>query len=233
VAQMRGLTLIAAAGLLAAPLFLADLPAVKADGIETGLAGSMKLPVTSMKQRPFKTVVMQQYDFSCGAAVVATVLTHHYGRKTSENAVFTAMYEAGDQAVIQQNGFSFLDMKAYFNNIGMKADGFELGLDDIQKLGVPAIALIDLNGYSHFVLIKGIKDKRVLLADPAFGTLSMDREKFDSIRQSVVLLIRSKATVGRKHFNQTAEWGVKPDAPVKNGLAGNSPMYLDMFGNTW
>ncbi|NJO35139.1 MAG: hypothetical protein HC869_20550 [Rhodospirillales bacterium] len=32
------------------------------------------------------------------------------------------------------------------NYIGMKADGFELGLDDIQKLGVPAIALIDLNG---------------------------------------------------------------------------------------
>src|SRR5215510_911449 len=165
---MRGLTLFAAAWLLAAPLVFGDLPAVRTDGIETGLAGSMKLPVTSMKDRPFKTVVMQRYDFSCGAAVVATMLTHHYGRKTSESTVFKAMYQAGDQTLIRHNGFSFLDMKNYFNSIGLRADGFDLSLDDIQELGVPAITLISLNGYKHFVLVKGIKDQRVLLADPAF-----------------------------------------------------------------
>jgi predicted double-glycine peptidase len=230
---MRGLTLIAVAGLLAAPLVFADLPAVRADGIETGLAGSMKFPVTSMKARPFKTVVMQQYDFSCGAAVVATMLTHHYGVKTSESTAFKAMYKAGDKAVIRQNGFSFLDMKAYFKSIGMRADGFDLTLDDLQELGVPAITLISLNGYKHFVLIKGIKDQRVLLADPAFGTLSMDRAKFDSIREPIVLIIRNKATVGREHFNQVAEWGLKPAAPLKDGVARNSTMYIDMFGNTW
>jgi uncharacterized protein len=231
---MRGLTLIAAAGLIAAPLFVSDIPAAKAGDIENGLAGSFKMPVTSMKDRPFASVVMQQYDFSCGAAAVATLLTHHYGRPTPESDVFESMYENGDQAVIQQNGFSFLDMKEYFTRIGVKADGFELTLDEINDLGVPAIALIDLDGYSHFVLIKGIRAKRVLIGNPALGIMSMSREKFDAIRQPVVLIVRSQAKVGRKHFNQVAEWGVKPDAPLGSGAArNNSTMYLDMFGNTW
>jgi predicted double-glycine peptidase len=231
---MRGLKLIASAALIAAPLFLVDLPPAAAGGdIENGLAGSMKLPVTSMKARPFKSVVMQQYDFSCGAAVVATLLTHHYGRPTPEADVFKAMYENGDQTVIQQEGFSFLDMKNYFAGIGLRADGFELGLDDIEDLGVPAIALVNLNGYYHFVLIKGIKGDRVLVGDPAFGTMAMKRDKFEAIRQPVVLLVRNKASVGKKHFNQVAEWGLKPDAPVNSIMRNSSTMFLDMFGNTW
>jgi len=230
---MRGLALIAAAGLIAAPLFMSDLSAAKAGDIESGLAGSIKMPVTSMKARPFKTVVMQQYDFSCGAAVVATVLTHHYGQKVPEDEVFTSMYENGDQAVIQNEGFSFLDMKAYFTRVGMKADGFELTLDEIEDLGVPVIALINLEGYFHFVVVKGIKGERVLIGDPAFGTMVMDREKFESIRQGIVLVVRSKAKVGRKHFNQVAEWGVKPEAPARSFLRNSSTMYVDMFGTTW
>jgi len=231
---MRVLTLIAMVALLAAPLATADLHSAKAQGIETGAAGSFRLPVTSMRERPFQSVIMQQYDFSCGAAAIAMLLTHHYGIVSTEQEVFTSMYENGDQANIQQYGFSFLDMKSYIERIGMKADGFELTMDEVLKLGVPAIALIDLKGYSHFVLIKGIKDNRVLLGNPAAGMMAMNREEFDAIRQPVVLIVRSKATVGRKHFNQTADWGVKPEAPVGNGrTTGVSTMFVDMFGNNF
>jgi predicted double-glycine peptidase len=231
---MRIATLIALSALLAAPVLITDLPAAKADGIETGAAGSFRLPVTSMRERPYQSVIMQQYDFSCGAAAVAMLLTHHYGIQSTEEQVFTSMYENGDQATIQENGFSFLDMKDYIERIGMKADGFELTLDEINKLGVPAIALVDLKGYMHFVVVKGIKDKRVLLGDPAAGMMAMDREEFEKARQPVVLLIRSKATVGRKYFNQTAEWGVKPDAPIGKGMNNvNSTIFVDQFGNSF
>ena len=116
----------------------------------------------------------------------------------------------------------------------MKADGYGLTLDEVSELGVPVIALIDLEGYNHFVVVKGIKGKRVLLGDPAFGTMVMDRKKFDSIRQDIFLVVRSKAKVGRKHFNQVAEWGVKPEAPTaKAVLRNSSTMYVDMFGTTW
>jgi predicted double-glycine peptidase len=231
---MRGVAVFALSALLAVPVLITDLPAAKADGIETGAAGSFRMPVTSMRERPYQSVIMQQYDFSCGAAAVAMLLTHHYGMQSTEEQVFTSMYENGDQATIQANGFSFLDMKDYIERIGMKADGFELTLDEINKLGVPAIALLDLKGYMHFVVVKGIKDKRVLLGDPAAGMMSMSRDEFEAARQPVVLLIRSKATVGRKHFNQTAEWGVKPDAPIGKGMNSvNSTIFVDQFGNSF
>src|SRR5262245_66150602 len=98
---MRGLKLMASAAVIAA-LFMADPPAAVAGGdIESGFAGGMKFPVTSMKARPFKSVVMQQYDFSCGAAVVATFLTHHYGHPTPDAEVFQALYEKGHQSGTQ------------------------------------------------------------------------------------------------------------------------------------
>ncbi len=35
--------------------------------------------VVSVKEARFTTTQRQQFDFSCGSAAVATLLTHHYG----------------------------------------------------------------------------------------------------------------------------------------------------------
>ena len=37
--------------------------------------GSYRLQVTSLKEARFRTTVPQQYDFSCGSAATATLLT--------------------------------------------------------------------------------------------------------------------------------------------------------------
>src|SRR5208283_4171640 len=78
---------------------------------------SINVPLHSIKQlklmRAFRTTWHQQYDFSCGSAAVATLLSFHYGRPTNETTVFKAMFAAGDQARIQVQGFSLLDMKRY------------------------------------------------------------------------------------------------------------------------
>src|SRR5262245_14064470 len=68
-------------------------------------------PVRSMKELRFRGVVGQQYDFSCGAAAVATLLTHHLEAPTPENNVFANMWKNGDRERIQKVGFSLLDMK--------------------------------------------------------------------------------------------------------------------------
>jgi len=59
-------------------------------------------------QRAFQRTTHQQYDFSCGSAAVATLLTFQYGRPTDESSVFKAMFVAGDQA---QPGFAGLMTK--------------------------------------------------------------------------------------------------------------------------
>ena len=54
--------------------------------------------VRSLQEAKFAATIRQQYDFSCGSAALATLLTHHYQFPVSEDAVFDAMFAGGDQA---------------------------------------------------------------------------------------------------------------------------------------
>ncbi len=73
--------------------------------------GTFNVQLTSMKEARFNTTIRQQYDFSCGSAALATLLTYHYQDPVSEGVVFKAMYDRGDKAKIQEYGFSLLDIK--------------------------------------------------------------------------------------------------------------------------
>ena len=84
--------------------------------------GGFAARVVSVKEARFTTTVHQQYDFSCGSAAVATLLTHHYGMPVTEREVFAQMFERGDQAKIRKHGFSMLDMKRYLESRGLQAD---------------------------------------------------------------------------------------------------------------
>ena len=58
-------------------------------------------------------------------------------------------------------------MKRYLAAHGFEADGFEQPLDKLDEARVPAIVLINENGYHHFVVVKGVQADRVLIGDPA------------------------------------------------------------------
>ncbi|MDQ6880994.1 MAG: C39 family peptidase, partial [Pseudomonadota bacterium] len=124
-----------------------------------------RLPVTGLKQVRAGSTVHQQYDFSCGSAALATLLTHHYGHPAAEQEILHAMYDLGDQDKIHREGFSLLDMKRYLAGLGYVADGFQQPLEKLRDAGLPAIVLINEQGYRHFVVIKGLEDGRVLLGD--------------------------------------------------------------------
>ena len=91
-----------------------------------------------MAELKFNNVVRQQYDYSCGSAALATLLTYHYDRPITETDAFRSMWEVGDQERIKQLGFSLFEMKTYLERIGLKADGFRLTLDRVKEIGVPA-----------------------------------------------------------------------------------------------
>src|SRR5581483_8610397 len=145
--------------------------------------------VTTWRDIPFRSVVRQQYDFSCGSAAVATLLSYQFHRPTSEQDVFKVMWNAGDQQLIRKVGFSMFDMKSYLSSLGYDADGYRLSLDRLAELKTPAIALIQIGRYKHFVVIKGVHADRVLVGDPALGLLTIDRSKFQSIWNGLVFVI--------------------------------------------
>lgn len=178
--------------------------------------GYYSLKVSTLKDAKSRGVIFQQYDFSCGSAALATLLTYHYRQPVSEQQVFRAMFEQGDQQKIQREGFSLLDMKRYLQSHGFQADGFEAPLEQLAAANLPAIVLITDNGYNHFVVIKGIRQGRVLIGDPALGLRAMPISDFKALwRSGILFVIHSHQNVALANIPN--EWAAKPFAPIASG----------------
>ncbi|MEM5366655.1 C39 family peptidase [Paraburkholderia azotifigens] len=193
--------------------------AARADPItiyETSGAG-YAMHVTSLKEARFKRTIKQQFDFSCGSAAVATLLTYQYNYPVNEQTAFQEMYESGDQAKIRTEGFSLLDIKRFLERRGFIADGYELPLQKLVETNTPAIVLISESGYHHFVVVKGLKNDRVLIGDPATGTRPVPLKSFEAKWEDQVLfVIHNKPGVGV--FNDPGDWRVAPPAPLYTGV---------------
>jgi predicted double-glycine peptidase len=177
--------------------------------------GAVSVPVTTLKELRSRGTLLQQYDYSCGSAAVATLLTYHYMRPVSEQQVFRTMYAAGNQEKIRKEGFSLLDMKRYLEANGYQADGVRASLDDLAKVGIPAIVLIKENGYAHFVVIKGIRGDDVLVGDPAAGLNVYALPEFEKLwSNGILFVVRSNREVARRHFNLAREWSARPRASM-------------------
>ncbi|WP_338771979.1 C39 family peptidase [Massilia sp. METH4] len=196
--------------LLPLMLLLPWLPAAAA-AADLPFAGSgpVSLRVTSLKEARYLSTVRQQYDFSCGSAALATLLTHHYGYPLSEQQAFAQMFARGDQQRIRQEGFSLLDMKRFLAAHGFTADGFQQPLENLAKAGFPAIVLVSEHGYRHFVVVKGIQDGRVLFGDPAGGTRALSRAAFEAIWLNQLLFV-IHAHAGKPRFNDKSDWAAAP-----------------------
>lgn len=220
-----------AAAIGAAFAALSFAPAGAADFGQIGGGVRPQIEVRTLAERKFDGVVRQQFDFSCGSAALATLLSHHYGRPTTETDAFTRMWEVGDQERIKKLGFSLLEMKKYLEELGLKADGFKLTLDRVQEIGVPGIALIEVRGYRHFVVIKGVDDRRVLVGDPSSGVVSRSRKEFEDHWDGVILFVRSDVKRGRAAFNRLGDWDVAPGAPANRAM-DNEPLQSVLLNQT-
>jgi predicted double-glycine peptidase len=184
-----------------------------------GAGGSFSVPVVSLKEKRWTHVVRQQYDFSCGSAAVATLLTYHYETPIDEAVVFEEMFVRGDQSKIRTEGFSMLDIKQFLDRRGLNSDGIRMSLDKLAEIGVPAIVLINTGGYRHFVVIKGIEADRILVADSAFGTTIWPRDRFEAAwGGGIILAAREGIDVAQEHFGDIPDWQIRPKAPIGQGV---------------
>lgn len=191
--------------------------------LSNGVDGSVRVKTVSYRDIPFRTVVRQEFDFSCGSAAVATLLTYHFERPTTEQDVFKAMYEMGDKAKINRQGFSLFEMKQYLESVGYRADGFRVPLDKVARIGIPVIVLIEWQNYKHFVVIKGVRDGHVLIGDPARGLKIMSESDFMSYwKDGIVFAIHNADDVGKRHFNNEDEWKGRPKSPMSAAFSNDS-----------
>lgn len=144
------------------------------------LAGhSEAQPVRSLLEIRQEGVVVQQWDSSCGAAALATVLTYALKDPVSERMVAEEMLRRTDPLRVRvRGGFSLLDLKRFAEARGYSAAGYRnLGLDELLKMQSPIVP-INEHGYPHFIVVRGLNDGLLDVADPAFGNRKMSIERF-------------------------------------------------------
>lgn len=211
---------------------MADSVSFSANGV------SLKASVESLKARKFSQVLQQRYDYSCGSASLATLLKFHYQHDVDAVDIFTNMYASGDQKIINQWGFSLLDMKNYLRRQGYESEAIRVSLDQfLQLVSVPAIVMIQVDGYKHFVVMKGVRDGYVLLGDPARGLRRLPVSEFDTISSGMFFIITSHASNGRESFNRDSDWLQLVRAPLADAVTRpdlnqfnlSLPLQIDFF----
>jgi uncharacterized protein len=163
---------------IAAKIVLGSVVALAAPGTVHALD---ERPVRSLLEARQHNVVIQEWDSSCGAAALATVLRFQLGDPVTERTVALGMIRGNDPDRIRgRGGFSLLDMKRLAEARGFSADGYaDLSRGQLIK-AAPAIVPIRSHAGDHFVVFRGVVRGQAILADPAFGNRSLPFAEFES-----------------------------------------------------
>lgn len=170
------IVLILFAGLCSAPCHIGS-----AATLDTGQGNRVFVPVRSMKTIRDENLVKQAYDYSCGAAALATLLTYEIGDSVTEQEVLSdAMtpLSGEDFDLRKKEGLSLLDLQRVSKGRGHKAQGFRLAPEFLSQLKRPVMVFIQPGGYEHFAVLKGVRGDSAYLADPSLGNVRMPLYKF-------------------------------------------------------
>ncbi len=126
-------------------------------------------------------LVRQRYDYSCGAAALATLLQFVFEQDVTEQQIIDDLLgemSQDDSAIRQADGFSLFDLQRVARKRGYKAEGYRLDPRYLARLNGPVIVFLETMGYKHFAVLKGVRGDRVYLADPSRGNIRMPAYRF-------------------------------------------------------
>ncbi len=172
--------------------------------------------VKSFKELRQEGVVLQQLDYSCGAAAMATLLTSFFEDAVTEDQVIGFIFihgqtpEEGLKRYFRRKGFSLLDLKRFAQFRGYKAAGYkDMTLQDLMEQIVhdktPVLVPIKPYGYNHFVIVRAIQENRVFLADPAIGHTTMTIARFRDIWVDGIGFVVSKQPEAKRRATPSDE----------------------------
>jgi predicted double-glycine peptidase len=205
-------------------------------GLVIGLAGPLLFPAPALSQNTgegaevqgsknirslqeirSEGVVRQKWDMSCGAAALSTVLTYDYKDPTPETAIVVWLLHRLDAAKVRaRGGFSLLDLKHFAEARGYTAEGFsDMTIQDLALEKTSVITPIHAKGLDHFVVVKGIVEGHVLIADPGFGNMTMSVAQFQKLwKNGIVFVVHPPDVrmIGEKNLSIAAR--IVPDETI-------------------
>lgn len=179
-------------------------------------------PVRSLKEIRQENVVVQEWDTSCGAAALATLLVYQHGLALSEKEIAEAMLRRTSPLKVKtRGGFSLLDLKRFADAQGLEGVGYlKVDLDGLIERA-PALVPVVVRGYPHFVVVRGRLGDKVLIADPAFGNRTMDVRAFEEAWQGGITFVvrRRDGQAPPNRLTQRATDTLRPpDAAIRSAL---------------
>ncbi len=148
-----------------------------------------------------QNIVMQQRDYSCGAAALATLIKYHWGDNVTETQL---LLETGRMLTVEElkdrieKGLSLTDLRRLAVRTKYLATIGRLTFEKLRESKVPLIVGIVVNGYDHFVVYRGADDQFVYLADPARGNVRTPIPDFVKQWQKNLVLVVVKRGVNAK-----------------------------------
>ena len=156
------------------------LPANAASFSVGGMGFNKK--VRSLKEIRQENVVTQGWDYSCGAAGLATLFNYYLNDPIPEIEIINSLLNTIPlEKVMARQGFSLFDLKKFAQSRGYKVTGYRMDFEYLKSIGKPVLVPIKFKNYRHFVVVKGVFGDRVFIADPAVGNMTIKDEKFISM----------------------------------------------------
>jgi predicted double-glycine peptidase len=124
------------------------------------------------RQLRTENLVLQQRDFSCRAAALATITTYFWDDPVTESQILAAIIQTLTREELEErieNGLSLTDLKRLAERAGYTTLLGRLPLEKLRESKVPLLVGITVNDFNHFVVVRGSDDQFVYLADPAIG----------------------------------------------------------------
>ena len=124
-------------------------------------------------------VVMQMEALECGAASLCMVLAYY--------DKWIPLEQVRADCGVSRDGSNARNMLRAARSYGLKADGYRVEPDELERDGsFPCIIHWELN---HFVVCNGFRGDKVYLNDPARGTCSVSRERFNEAFTGIALMM--------------------------------------------
>ena len=124
-------------------------------------------------------VVMKMEALECGAAALCMILAY-YNK-------WIPLEQVRTDCGVSRDGSKAQNILKAARSYGLKADGYRVEPEDLEKEGTfPCIVHWEFN---HFVVCDGFKGDKVYLNDPARGSYSVSRERFDEAFTGICLLM--------------------------------------------
>lgn len=216
------------------PLLTAHVQPVSADVALSSYGVRLHARVKSLYEIRNHHVVLQRWDQSCGSAALSTLLTYYLGIPTNETTIISDIVRHGDPLrVRQRGGFSLLDLKRYAQRHGYRAWGYgRLSLTELAEFKTAAIVPIKTHGYDHFVLFVTRVGNRVVLADPAYGNMTLTTRQFERVWQNGIafMVFRGDARRAQEAPQPEPLLPIPALSIVGRGLRGMGPVPASRVG---